>query len=392
MLKTLGASERAIVSGDGERNYIARVLPYRSIDNFIAGAVLTFLDVTSTARAEAALRESEERYSRLFESIDQGFCVIEVLFDGAKRPVDYRYIEVNPAFARQTGLQDAVGKTMRELAPGHEDQWFDFYGRVALTGQPARIEHRAQALEGRWYDVYAMRAGEPDEHRVAVLFNDISRRKRDEELQHTLVAELQHRTRNLLAIVRGITQQTLRSTTSLDQFAKEFGDRLSALSRVQSLLSRSDEEVKVDVLVRGELEAHGARLDSDRILLVGPDVPLSAREIQVLTLALHELTTNATKYGALANHSGHLSISWDLQKPDGRELLVIRWTESGVPMDGVAQRDRRGFGRKLIEQALPYDLGAETSFSFGEDGVRCELRIPIGREQADGRPETHPAG
>ena len=237
-----------------------------------------------------------------------------------------------------------------------------------------------------------MRAGDADEHRVAVLFNDISRRKRDEELQHTLVAELQHRTRNLLAIVRGITQQTLRSTTSLDQFAKEFGDRLSALSRVQSLLSRSDEEVKVDVLVRGELEAHGARLDSDRILLVGPDVPLSAREIQVLTLALHELTTNATKYGALANHSGHLSISWDLQKPDGRELLVICWVESGVPMDGVAQRDRRGFGRKLIEQALPYDLGAETSFSFGEDGVRCELRIPIGREQADGRPETHPAG
>jgi two-component system CheB/CheR fusion protein len=389
VLKTLGASERAISSADGERNYIARILPYRSIDNFIAGAVLTFLDVTSTARAEAALRESEERYSRLFEAIDQGFCIIEVLFDAANTPVDYRFVEVNPAFARQTGLHDAVGKTMRELAPTHEEQWFDFYGRVALTGEPARIEQRARALEGRWYDVYAMRAGDPAQHRVAVLFNDISRRKRDEELQHTLVAELQHRTRNLLAIVRGITQQTLRSSTSLDQFAKEFGDRLSALSRVQSLLSSGADEVKVGDLVRGELDAHGAPLDSDRIIVSGPDVPLTSREVQVLTLALHELTTNAIKYGALANHSGQLSISWSLDRPNGRELLVICWVESGVEMDGVAQQDRRGFGRKLIEQALPYDLGAETNFRFGEDGIRCELRIPIGREKPDGASETH---
>nr|WP_232328874.1 PAS domain-containing protein [Sphingomonas horti] len=392
VLKTLGTSERAVTSADGERNYIARILPYRSIDNFIAGAVLTFLDVTSTTRAEAALRESQERYSRLFKSIDQGFCIVEMLFDEAGRGRDYRFVEVNPAFERQTGLKDAVGKRMRELAPGHEDHWFETYGRVALTGEPARFEQRAKALDGRWYDVYAMRAGDPDQHRVAILFNDISRRKRDEELQQTLVAELQHRTRNLLAIVRGIAQQTLRSSASLDQFGQEFGDRLSALSRVQSLLSSGADEVKVDDLVRGELDAHGAPLDSDRIVVAGPEVPLTAREVQVLTLALHELTTNAIKYGALANHSGQLAISWDLARPDWRELLVIRWTESGVEMDGAAQRDRRGFGRKLIEQALPYDLGAETDFRFAEDGIHCELRIPIGREKPDGKAQTHPAG
>ncbi len=96
-----------------------------------------------------------------------------MLFDGAGRPFDYRFIEINPAFERQTGLIDAVGKTVIDLGLGMEQHWFDTYGRVAVTGEPTRFENRAEALS-RWYDVYAFRVGEPEQRRVAVLFDDVT--------------------------------------------------------------------------------------------------------------------------------------------------------------------------------------------------------------------------
>jgi PAS domain S-box-containing protein len=132
--------------------------------------------ITSRNEVEAALSQSEERYRTLFESIDQGFCVIEVLFDPSGLAVDYVFLEINPAFARNTGLVDAVGNRMRDLAPTHEEYWFETYGRIALTGTSERFEHEAAAL-GRWYNVYAYRVGEPDQHRVAVLFEDITASK-----------------------------------------------------------------------------------------------------------------------------------------------------------------------------------------------------------------------
>ena len=149
----------------------------------LAGAVeaemAAGLRLREAGPAGAVLRESEARYRALFEAIDTGFCIIEVKFDGEQRPIDYRFVEVNPAFAGQTGLADAVGKWMRELAPDHEQHWFDIYGRIALTGEAVRFENVAAAL-GRWYDVYAFRIGEPGAHRVAILFNDISDRRRAE--------------------------------------------------------------------------------------------------------------------------------------------------------------------------------------------------------------------
>ncbi|HEV7394848.1 MAG TPA: PAS domain S-box protein [Burkholderiales bacterium] len=131
-------------------------------------------------QAEKALRESEEKYRTLFDSMDQGFCTIEVLFDQHDKPIDYRFLEVNPSFQEQTGIKDVPGRRMREIAPEHEDHWFEIYGKIALTGEPARFEKPAAKLD-RWYDVYAFRVGEPKERQVAVLFNDITERKRTEE-------------------------------------------------------------------------------------------------------------------------------------------------------------------------------------------------------------------
>ena len=121
-------------------------------------------------------KKNQERHRSLFSSMDEGFCTIEVIFDENKNPVDYRFLEINSAFERQTGLKDARGKLMRDLAPNHEQHWFDIYGQIALTGEPARFEEHAEAL-GRWYYVHAFRVGPPENREVAILFNDITERK-----------------------------------------------------------------------------------------------------------------------------------------------------------------------------------------------------------------------
>lgn len=134
--------------------------------------------------AQKALQKSESRYRTLFDSIDEGFCVVEMIFDGEGKPIDYRFLEINPSFEKQTGLKDAQGKTMRELAPGHEEHWFEIFGKIAMTGEAVRFQNRAEQLN-RTYDVYAFRFGDPENRQVAILFNDISERERARsELDH----------------------------------------------------------------------------------------------------------------------------------------------------------------------------------------------------------------
>ncbi len=141
---------------------------------------------------EEALRESEERYRTLVDSIDQGFCVVELIFDERERPVDYRFLQVSPSFEKHTGLRDAQGKTMRELVPQLEQWWFETYGDIALTGAAKRFQNRAEHLN-RWFDVYAFRIGEASRRQVAILFNDITDRK----LSDDKLRESEERFRNL---------------------------------------------------------------------------------------------------------------------------------------------------------------------------------------------------
>ena len=123
-----------------------------------------------------SLRKSEEKYRKLFDSIDEGFCIVEMVFGADCKPLDYRFLEINAAFERQTGLHEAKGKLMRALAPNHEELWFEIYGRVALTGQPIRFSSEAKALN-RYYDVFAFPVGEEEIKKVGILFNDISGRR-----------------------------------------------------------------------------------------------------------------------------------------------------------------------------------------------------------------------
>ena len=136
-------------------------------------------EISERKLIEAALRFSEERYRSLFNSIDEGFCVVEMLFEGNGRPADYRYLETNPAFEKQSGLAGALGRRMRELAPQHEAFWYEAFGKVALTGEPCRFENEAKALK-RWFDVFAVRVENPENRKIAILFTDITERKRSE--------------------------------------------------------------------------------------------------------------------------------------------------------------------------------------------------------------------
>jgi PAS domain S-box-containing protein len=165
---------------DGTLKYILGIgHPVFNASGDVVEFVGAAMDITERKRAEVELRESEQNYRMLFESIDEGFCTIEVLFDQNEKPVDYRFLQISPSFERQTGIKNAAGRRMREIAPQHEEHWFDIYGRIALTGEPMRFENEAKQL-GRWYDVYAFRVEDPKRRRVGILFNDITERKRAE--------------------------------------------------------------------------------------------------------------------------------------------------------------------------------------------------------------------
>lgn len=208
---------------------------------------------------------------------------------------------------------------------------------------------------------------------------EVTERKRAEAARETLIAELQHRTRNLLALVRSISMQTRAASTTLADYAVEFNDRLAALSRVQGLLSRGDDApVMLQDLVLMELDALGTRPDS-RIVVEGPKFALPKLSVQTLALAVHELATNALKYGALYGPEGRLAVKWRVFAEDrGEPRLALEWRESDLDLSNrFSNTAKKGFGRHLIEDALPYQLDATTRFELGKDGVRCQIELPL---------------
>ena len=195
-----------------------------------------------------------------------------------------------------------------------------------------------------------------------------------------MVAELQHRTRNLIAVVSAIANRTMARTGPTEAFRTQFNARLAALSRVQGLLSRTDiEPITIGALLRMELDALGADASDNRITLVGPSVILRDTIVQTMALAIHELATNARKHGALAADGRALKVTWAVRQVDGAtSSLALEWVEEGV---GRAPKEegatRKGYGRELIERALPYALNATTSFELNNDGLRCTIDLPL---------------
>jgi two-component system CheB/CheR fusion protein len=206
---------------------------------------------------------------------------------------------------------------------------------------------------------------------LVVTVVDVTNLTRSETRQRILIAELQHRTRNLLGVVQSIARQTLDGDERSDVFIQ----RLAALGRVQSLIGHATQQsINLEDIVRAELQALGSAGDG-RMTLAGPVVPLNLEHVQITALVLHELATNALKYGALKQPEGKLRVDWTIRQSEEGSSLLLHWRESGVPI--TEQPKRRGYGRELIEQALAYSLNARTELNFGPDGVVCVIEIPL---------------
>ncbi len=350
------------------------------------GALLEWIgsanDITLRKRTEDALRDSEERMRVLIEGMPQ---------IAWRADPDGGWSWSSPQWTAYTGLTSSQSRGGGWLAAVHPDDRERV--RAGLRAETASgaidVEMRVrQASTGayRWFQTRALPVKDRHGEVIEWLGNstDVDDLRELRERQAILVAELQHRTRNLIGMVRSMADAILRTSPGIEDFSAEFRDRLDALARVQMLLSRlgEGERLTFEELLRAELSAAGApRDDPARVVLDGPpDVYLLSRTVQTFALALHELATNANKYGAFAQPGGRLRVTWRLQRAEGSDdpRLVVDWQESGVvmPPEGAMARGG-GAGRVLIEQALPYELGATTSFVMASDGVRCSIALPI---------------
>jgi two-component sensor histidine kinase/PAS domain-containing protein len=330
--------------------------------------------------ALARQRESEAQFRFLFEGIQNGFCIVEMRFEGGAA-VDYRFVEANSAFDRQTGLVGAKGRWMREISPGHEQYWFDLYGKVALTGEPINFQNHAAQLGGRWFDVQAFRVGDPAANRVGILFNDITKQKAEDaarlkgEATQTVVNhELSHRMKNMFAMVQAIAQQTLRKASDREA-VDAFNLRIQAMSAAHDiLLEQNWAAAELGGVVKAVL---GTLVPLERFDIQGPDVELGARATLSISLLLHELAANALKHGALSDSAGRVFIRWSLKDADLDRQLLLSWHEAGGPP--VAKTRRRGFGSRLIEMGLVGTGGAE--LRYDSSGLMAEFMAPLAQVQ-----------
>jgi PAS domain S-box-containing protein len=323
------------------------------------------------------LRETELRLQSLMEGIPQ---LVWRAYDGG------RWTWASPQWTDFTGQAETDSLDLGWLASVHPDDrsrisesWAEAVDRGEFS-----VEYRVcHAREGRyrWFQTRATPVRDAGGRIIEWLgtSTDINDLRELQERQKVLVAELQHRTRNLMGVIRSTSEKTARTSADLPDFHARFRDQLEALSRVQGLLSRLDEHDRVtfDELIRTELAAVNG--GADRVSLDGPSgIRLRSSSVQMLAMALHELATNAMKYGALGQPSGQLAVSWSLERVQSKPWLRIDWRESGVDMSPSNSTARgTGQGRELIEQALPYQLGAKTSYELGASGVHCVVSLPV---------------
>ena len=368
---------------DGQwQHVLARGVPVKNDNGDIISWAGINLDINRRKQAEAQYRE-------LFTSMLEGFCVIDVLFDAAGRPVDYRFLEINPAFAAQTGLHDALGQRMRELAPDHEAHWFEIYGKVAVTGEAARFVNEAQALH-RWFEVHAYKVGGADSRKVAILFNDITERKQAEEQikaslaeKEVLLKEIHHRVKNNLQIIVSLVNLQADGVTDarvLAEFA-EIGHRVRAMALVHEALYQTPDLAKLNFadyaarLLHQLWAAHRTPVGTVTLTLAVAPVCLPADTAVTCGLLLNELASNTLKHAFPNGRTGQVTVGLDHTPATGAACLWVRDDGIGLPAD----RDWRqapSLGLRLV-QMLTQQLRGTVATGPGPGAeFRVNFKLP----------------
>jgi len=342
-------------------------------------------DITELKRVEGALIEGEGRLRTLMEGIP-----LLVWRSGNEG----KWTWASPQWLDYTGQRQEESRDWGWLQAVHPDDhemarqaWHEA-GKDGLLDVEFRVRRAADGT-WRWHQTRSVpvRAVPGPGHPKGRILEWLGTTTDIEDLKHlqgqqgVLLAELQHRTRNLLAVVRNVARRSIDPSPGRNQYDA----RLAAMGRVQGFLARSSAwSVPLQELVNAELLAAGDGT-SDRVIIDGPSVNLPGDGVQPMALALHELATNAVKYGAIAQPSGHLSVTWRLEGLGSTAQLVLEWRESGVAIpNGLPAR--QGYGTELITRALPYQLKAKTHLEFTLDGVRCTIALPAGTfRNEDGR-------
>jgi two-component system CheB/CheR fusion protein len=359
-LRTLATAEEQVEAADG-RAFARRITPYRDNDDRIVGVVVNFTNVS-------AIQNARLFAERIVESVPIPFLVLDDhLRIRMANPAFYEQFDIDPKETEGRLIYDLgdrqwdiaeLRRLLTSVLP-HDERFSDY--EMEHTFQ--KLGRRTMLLSGRRLDHVQM---------ILLAIEDITERREAEAHEKMLTAELGHRVKNALNVVEAIANQTLTRSRSMEEFEDAFIGRLHAFSRSHGqLLTRDWQAGDLKEILRDAVEAHA--VDPDRITVEGPAVDMSPRQAIALGLVLHELQTNAVKYGALSNEAGRVDVRWTVE--DGAVHLTWR-EEDGPP---VTRPEKEGFGSQLVRQVVSHDLNGTAEIAYNPGGLSCTIGFPVRR-------------
>ncbi len=361
-------------NGVAEKNYLDLFYsPIPGEDGLPAGSMV--IVVETTERVEAEQRRTAEM-ARMYRLFDQAPGFVAVL--GGR---DHVFEFANPAYCELVGNRDLIGRTLSDALPEVVAQGFVSVmaevfrsGRAFVTNDTPVALHQDTGIETRHLDfIFQPIRDDADQiTHILVMGADVTARVSAQEHQKFLLNELNHRVKNSLAVVQSVVRQTIRQSTTLKEAGTAISARILALSRAQDILTgRSWAGTTIEAVILSATAPHGG---PERIGLSGPHVIVGRRQALALSLAVHELMTNAVKYGALSVDDGRVDIIWTVDRNNPPRLGLI-WTESGGPP--VQPPQRRGFGMDVIERGLEAELDATVTLDYRSTGLVLVLDAQI---------------
>ena len=347
------------------------------VPSTVLGLVAVALRVAGRARqTELALRESRERYRQIFEQVNDIILSADL---------DQVIIDCNPAGAEAMGMkrEELIGRRISDfVSPDGFEQTTRMLRRKLEQGGTTRHDIRVFPKDGRqlFWEINSSLAKDTEGEVIGLhaIARDVTERKAYEERQRLLINELNHRVKNTLAIVQSVARQTLKPGEDPERIRVAFEGRLAALSAAHDLLTRESWEA---VDLRDVIAEAAASCTSreHEVTIEGPPVRLSPKTAVTFAMAIHELCTNALKYGALSVPEGRVEVRWSVEEGESGNRLRLRWEETGGPP--VEPPTQRGFGSRMIERALASELGGRIGLEFPADGLICTIDAPL--------PEVH---